>query len=156
MVTEIERKFLVKGNFLPHSQRQTHIVQAYLSSAQERTVRVRIKGDKAYLTIKGASNSQGTSRFEWEKEITTDDAHELLALCEPGIIDKIRHEIKVGIHTFEVDVFAGENEGLVLAEVELSNENEYFERPEWLGIEVTGDNRYYNSKLMKNPFSKWK
>lgn len=155
MAWEIERKFLVKGNYKEYAYAHEEIVQGYLSSVKERTVRVRIKGEKAYITIKGISNESGISRFEWEKEISINDARELLKLCEPGIIDKIRYYIKNGRHTFEVDEFNGENEGLIMAEIELSSENEQFEKPDWLGEEVTGDLRYYNSSLTKLPYSKW-
>lgn len=155
MALEIERKFLVKGNYKEYAYAHEEIVQGYLSSVKERTVRVRIKGKKAYITIKGISNESGITRFEWEKEISINDARELLKLCEPGIIDKIRYYIKSDKHTFEVDEFNGENQGLVMAEIELSSENEQFENPDWLGEEVTGDLRYYNSSLTKLPYSKW-
>lgn len=155
MAKEIERKFLVKGNFKDLAVKSTRIVQGYLSSVPERTVRVRIKGDKGYLTIKGIGNVSGASRFEWEKEIPVNEAEELLKICEPGVIDKTRYNVKVGNHTFEVDEFYGENEGLVIAELELSSENESFPKPQWLGEEVTGDTKYYNAMLMKNPFTKW-
>lgn len=155
MGLEIERKFLVKGDYKKDVLSETRIVQAYLSSVAERTVRIRIRGEKALITIKGKGNQSGTTRFEWEKEIPTDEAEELLKICEPGIIDKTRYLVKVGFHTFEVDVFYGENQGLVLAEIELSDEDEKYEKPEWLGEEVTGDNRYYNAALAKLPFSKW-
>lgn len=155
MAHEIERKFLVKGDFKKFSNKSTRIVQGYLSSVPERTVRVRIKGDKGFLTIKGIGNISGASRYEWEREIPTNEAEELLKICEPGVIDKTRYLVKVGNHTFEVDEFYGENNGLVLAEIELADESEKFEKPEWLGDEVTGDTKYYNSMLMKNPFTKW-
>ncbi|MBD3724411.1 MAG: CYTH domain-containing protein [Flavobacteriaceae bacterium] len=151
---EIERKFLVSNNsFLNDFSRSNRIVQGYLSSHPERTVRVRIKGENGYLTIKG--KSEGFSRYEWEKEIAIEDAEKLLALCEPSVIDKIRYEIIVGTHVYEVDVFYGENEGLVLAEIELQSENETFEKPNWLGKEVTDDIRYYNSYLSKTPYKNW-
>lgn len=155
MAWEIERKFLVKGNYKEYAYAHEEIVQGYLSSVKERTVRVRIKGEKAYITIKGISNESGITRFEWEKEISINDARELLKLCEPGIIDKIRYYIKSDKHTFEIDEFNGENQGLVMAEIELSSEDEQFEKPDWLGEEVTGDLRYYNSSLTKLPYSKW-
>ena len=155
MAQEIERKFLVKGDFKNLAVKSTRIIQGYLSSVPERTVRVRVKGDKGFITIKGIGSTSGASRFEWEKEISTTEAKELLAICEPGVIDKTRFLVKAGPHTFEVDEFYGENEGLTVAEVELSSEGESFERPEWLGEEVTGDARYYNSMLMKNPYTKW-
>ena len=155
MAQEIERKFLVKGDFKADSFKATRITQGYLSSVPERTVRVRVKGEKGYITIKGKGNDSGASRYEWEKEIPVDEVKELLKLCEPGIIDKTRYLVKAGEHTFEVDEFYGENEGLVMAEVELKDENENFIKPAWLVEEVTGDVRYYNSMLMKHPYTKW-
>ena len=155
MGKEIERKFLVKGDFKPQASKQTRIIQGYLSSVPERTVRVRVKGDKGYITIKGIGNDSGASRFEWEKEIPVGEVEDLLKICEPGVIDKTRFVVKVGNHTFEVDEFYGENQGLVLAELELVSESEAFEKPAWLGEEVTGDTRFYNSMLMKHPYTKW-
>ena len=153
---EIERKFLVKSNdFKSQAFIQNRIAQGYLNSNPERTVRVRIKGEKGFLTIKGKGNEGGMTRFEWEKEIPVEEALLLLNLCEGGKIDKIRFEIKVGNHTFEVDEFFGENEGLIIAEIELSSENESFEKPNWLGEEVTNDERYYNAYLSRNPFKNW-
>jgi adenylate cyclase len=155
MPLEIERKFLVTGDYKAAAFAHEEIVQGYLSSVPERTVRVRIKGEKAYLTIKGKGNESGVSRYEWEKEIPVAEARELLLLCEPGVIDKVRYYITSGKHTFEVDEFRGENEGLTVSEIELADENDNFEKPEWLGREVTGDKRYYNASLVKNPYSKW-
>lgn len=155
MSLEIERKFLVKGDFKSAAYRSVRIIQGYLSSVPERTVRVRLKGDKGYLTIKGIPNVDGVSRYEWEKEISPEEARELLQLCEPGVIDKNRYLVRVGKHVFEVDEFYGENAGLVIAEIELQNEKEAFEKPEWLGEEVTGDNRYYNAALVRKPFLTW-
>jgi adenylate cyclase len=155
MANEIERKFLVKGEFKNLASKETRIVQGYLSSIPERTVRVRIKGDKGFITIKGIGNTSGATRYEWEKEIPTNEIEELLKICEPGVIDKTRYLVKVGNHTFEVDEFYGENQGLTVAEIELSSESEDFVKPEWIGDEVTGDTKYYNSMLMKNPFTKW-
>lgn len=156
MAQEIERKFLVKDNsFKLEAYAKSHIVQGYICSARGRTVRVRIRDGKGYLTIKGASNESGTSRYEWEKEINMHEAEELMKLCEPGVINKTRYLVKSGKHTFEVDEFYGENEGLVVAEVELNDENESFEVPHFIDREVTGDVRYYNSFLMKNPYSHW-
>ncbi|HQF47939.1 MAG TPA: CYTH domain-containing protein [Flavobacterium alvei] len=153
---EIERKFLVTSEaYKKEAFTQNRIAQGYLSSIPERTVRVRIKGEKGFLTIKGASNKSGLSRFEWEKEIPVDEAKELLKLCEKGVIDKTRFEVKIGKHVFEVDEFYGENEGLIMAEIELNSESEIFEKPSWLGKEVTNDNRYYNSYLSQNSFKKW-
>ncbi|MBN1144287.1 MAG: CYTH domain-containing protein [Bacteroidales bacterium] len=155
MAQEIERKFLVKGDFKKDASKETRITQGYLSSVPERTVRVRIKGDKGFITIKGIGSASGASRFEWEKEIPVAEVESLLQICEPGVIDKTRYLVKSGSHTFEVDEFYGENQGLVVAEVELQAEDESFVKPAWLGQEVTGDARYYNSMLMKNPFKKW-
>jgi len=156
MTHEIERKFLVSGDFKENSTGSSRITQGYLSSVPQRTVRVRIKGDKGFLTVKGIGNEAGTSRFEWEKEISKDDAKALLALCEPGVIDKSRFHVNAGDHTFEVDEFYGDNDGLIVAEVELATEDEYFEKPDWLGEEISGDVKYYNSMLMKNPYKNWK
>ena len=155
MAQEIERKFLVVGDYKPLAVKHTRITQGYLSSVPERTVRVRIKGDKGFITIKGIGSQSGASRYEWEKEIPVEEVNELLTICEPGVIDKIRHLVKVGNHTYEVDEFFGENQGLTVAEIELSSEDEAFEKPSWLGSEVTGDARYYNSMLMNNPYTKW-
>lgn len=153
---EIERKFLVNSDaFIALAFAKNKIAQGYISTIPERTVRVRIKGNRGFLTIKGAGNNAGLTRYEWEKEIDLVDAEQLLKLCEKGVIDKVRHEIRVGNHVYEVDVFYGENQGLVIAEIELETENEAFEKPEWLGIEVTGDERYYNAYLSKNPYSGW-
>lgn len=156
MAQEIERKFLVKGDFKSSARKATRITQGYLSSVPERTVRVRVKGDKGFITIKGIGSESGASRFEWEKEIPVAEVQELLKICEPGVIDKTRYLVDAGPHTFEVDEFYGDNDGLTVAEVELASEREAFERPEWLGEEVTGDVRYYNSMLMKNPYKNWK
>ena len=155
MPQEIERKFLVKEGYKKNAHTYTRVTQGYLSSVPERIVRVRIYGEKGFLTIKGVSNLSGMSRYEWEKEIPVNEARELLSLCEPGVIDKTRYLVQVGKFTFEVDEFHGENEGLVIAEVELSSDEELFEKPGWLGVEVTGDKRYYNSKLAKLPFKMW-
>lgn len=155
MPQEIERKFLVTGEYKSQAYAHSHIVQGYISSARGRTVRVRIRDERGYLTIKGASDKSGISRYEWEKEIPLDEARELLKLCEPGIIDKTRYLVRSGQHVFEVDEFYGENEGLTVAEVELSSEDEPFVKPAFIGREVTGDVRYYNSQLMKHPFTTW-
>ena len=155
MAQEIERKFLVKCEFKSLANKQTRITQGYLSSVPERTVRVRIKGDKGFITIKGIGSQSGASRYEWEKEIPVEEVNELLKICEPGVIDKIRYLVKVGEHTFEVDEFFGDNQGLTVAEIELNAEDEAFQKPNWLGEEVTGNSRYYNSMLMKNPYTKW-
>lgn len=155
MSKEIERKFLVRGDFKSQAFRSERITQGYLSSVPERTVRVRIKGNEGFITIKGQSNASGLTRYEWEKEIPVDEARELLQLSEPGMIDKTRYLVQVGKHVFEVDEFYGENEGLILAEIELQSEDEPFEKPEWLGKEVTGDPRYYNAMLSKKPYKKY-
>jgi len=153
---ETERKFLVLNNsYKQQAYIQKRITQGYLSSVPERTVRVRTKGDQGFLTIKGKSNESGTSRMEWEKEIAIADAVQLLAICEKGAIDKIRHEVKVGSHTYEVDEFFGDNAGLVVAEIELEDEHEEFIKPEWLGEEVTGLEQYYNAYLSRNPYNTW-
>lgn len=156
MPIEIERKFLVKNNsFLTESHHSYSIKQGFLNSHKKRAVRIRITDEKAFITIKGKSNKKGTIRYEWEKEIDKTEAEKLLTLCEKNIIKKNRHLIKVNKHLFEVDIFDGENEGLIIAEVELNSENELFTKPSWLGKEVTGDIRYYNSNLSKNPFKNW-
>ena len=153
---EIERKFLVQSEeFKAISFAKNEISQGYLNSNPERTVRVRIKGNQGYLTIKGKGNETGMSRLEWEMEIPVDEAKMLLNLCESGVISKMRYEVKFGNHVYEVDEFFGENEGLVLAEIELKSEDEAFEKPDWLGEEVTNNEKYYNSYLRKNPFKNW-
>lgn len=153
---EIERKFLVQSEeFKAISFAKNEISQGYLNSNPERTVRVRIKGNQGYLTIKGKGNETGMSRLEWEMEIPVDEAKMLLNLCESGVISKMRYEVKFGNHVYEVDEFFGENEGLVLAEIELKSEQEAFEKPDWLGEEVTNNEKYYNSYLSKNPFKNW-
>ena len=156
MAQEIERKFLVQGDFKPLVIKETRITQGYLSSVPERTVRVRIKGDKGFMTIKGIGNESGASRYEWEREISIEDAKELLAICESGVIDKTRFIVKAdGDLVFEVDEFYGENEGLTVAEIELPTEGTAFTKPSWLGEQVTGDVKYFNSMLMKNPYKNW-
>lgn len=153
---EIERKFLVTSEvYKSEAFKQSRIVQGFLNTHKERTVRVRIQGDKGFLTVKGASSNNGLSRFEWEKEISIMECEDLLKLCEKGIIEKIRYEVKLGKHIFEVDEFYGDNEGLIIAEIELATETETFEKPSWLGKEVTGDARYYNSQLSKQPYIAW-
>ena len=153
---EIERKFLVTSAvYKTLAFAKNEIAQGYLNSNPERTVRVRIKGEKGFLTIKGKGNSSGMSRFEWEKEIPVDEAKTLLDLCESGVISKMRFEVKIGQHIFEVDEFFGENRGLVIAEIELISETESFEKPSWIGKEVTNDERFYNAYLSQNPYSKW-
>ena len=152
MALEIERKFLVTGDYKSRATSHSRIVQGYICSERGRTVRVRLRDERGYLTIKGPSNNGGLSRYEFEHEISKDEALSLFRLCEPGIVDKIRWLVPAGRHTFEVDEFFGENEGLVVAEVELGSEDEAFERPDFLGKEVTGDRRYYNSSLRIRPY----
>lgn len=153
---EIERKFLVTSEaFKNEAHKRILIWQGFLNTHPERTVRVRIQGNDGFITIKGKSNETGLSRFEWEKQISLAEAEALLHLCEPGIIEKTRYEISSDNHTFEVDEFTAENEGLIIAEIELESENEPFSKPDWLGKEVTGDVKYYNSQLSKNPFKNW-
>lgn len=156
MAKEIERKFLVAGEYKNLVTKETRITQGYLSSVPERTVRVRIKGEKGFITIKGIGSASGASRYEWEKEIPANEVNELLELCEPGVIDKTRFIVPEpsGLR-FEVDEFYGDNEGLTVAEIELPSEDHPFDKPEWLGEEVTGDVRYFNSMLMKTPFKNW-
>lgn len=155
MYQEIERKFLVEGDFKSDVLSHQRIVQGYMCADAKRTVRVRIYGEKGYLTIKGRSHDGGLSRFEWEKVIDVQEAEMLLQLCEPGVIDKVRYLVEAEGHVFEVDVFNGDNEGLVLAELELSSVDETFVRPDWLGAEVTGNRRYYNSYLSVHPYNTW-
>ncbi|MEJ2113502.1 MAG: CYTH domain-containing protein [Flavobacteriaceae bacterium] len=154
---EIERKFLVLSEtFKNEAYKKTRIIQGFLNTDKNRTVRVRLKGDKGFLTVKGKSIDDGLSRFEWETEISETEAKSLLKLCEKGVIEKIRFEVKSGNHIFEIDEFLGDNLGLTIAEIELNALDEAFSKPEWLGNEVTGDIKYYNSQLSKNPFITWK
>ncbi|RTY95782.1 CYTH domain-containing protein [Flavobacterium sp. GT3R68] len=153
---EIERKFLVTSEDFRSKSHTVHdIAQGYLNSNPNRTVRVRIRGEQAFLTVKGKGNTSGMSRFEWEKEIPKTDAQQLLLLCENGVIEKKRYEVQVGTHTYEVDVFFGNNEGLIIAEIELNSEFESFEKPNWLGQEVTNNERFYNAYLSQHPFTGW-
>ena len=154
---EIERKFLVKSEaYKEASTSKTYIKQGFLNTDPERTVRIRIKELKGYITVKGISDASGLSRFEWEKEILKDEALQLINLCEEGILEKTRYIVQSGAHIYEVDEFHGLNEGLVVAEIELKDEDDAFEKPSWLGREVTGETRYYNSQLSKQPFTSWK
>ncbi|MDR1332510.1 MAG: CYTH domain-containing protein [Tannerella sp.] len=155
MAREIERKFLVNGNFEPFVARREKIVQGYLCADAERTVRVRICGEEAFLTVKSGTAGCGWSRYEFETAVPVAEAEAMLALCMPGTVSKVRHWIEHKGHTWEVDVFHGESEGLTVAEIELESEDEDFERPPWLGREVTGDPKYFNSALAINPFTKW-
>lgn len=153
---EIERKFLVRGNdYKQQATSHSHIKQGYICSGHGRTVRVRLRDNRGYLTIKGPSIDGGLTRYEFEKEITQEEAEQLFALCEPGIIDKTRYLVPAGSFTFEVDEFYGDNVGLVIAEVELSRPDESFVKPDFVGDEVTGDRRFYNSHLRLYPFSQW-
>ncbi len=156
MAQEIERKFLVKGDFLGEVYESHHIVQGYLNSSKGRTVRVRLKDSQAYITVKGPSEDGGLSRFEWEKEIPAEDAEKLLELAEPTPIEKTRHLVRSSSsHPWEIDIFEGANAGLIIAEIELETKDETVELPAWLGQEVTGDRRYYNSYLSNHPFTTW-
>lgn len=156
MTKEIERKFLVSGDFKKHATKCYKIAQGFLSTVPERTVRVRIRDHQGFITVKGIGNASGTTRFEWEKEIPVNEAENLLLLCEPAIIEKLRHIVPTNKNLFfEVDEFFGENIGLTIAEIELPQENTEFIKPSWLGEEVTGQQNYYNASLSKNPFNNW-
>lgn len=156
MSQEIERKFLVNSDaYKAASFSNSRITQAYLATNPSATVRVRINEEKAFITIKGKSNESGTTRFEWEKEIPVEEAKELLQLCTSVVIDKIRYKVNFNGFIYEVDEFFGDNAGLVVAEIELNHEDDAFEKPVWLGQEVTGDTKYYNAVLVKHPFGKW-
>lgn len=153
---EIERKFLVTSlDFKKEAFKKTRIIQGFLNTDKARTVRIRLKEDHGFITVKGLSDDEGLIRFEWEKEISKHEAEALLNLCEPGVIDKIRYDINVENHLFEVDVFSGDNEGLIIAEVELKSKKEIFKRPHWIGEEVTGSTKYYNAQLSKKPYKTW-
>lgn len=154
---EIERKFLLKNtDFKKEAFQKHHIKQGFLSTYKKRIVRVRIQDNKAFITVKGPSSKDGLARFEWEREIEKQEAENLLKLCKNSIIDKIRYKVKVANHIFEIDEFFGDNEGLLIAEIELEHEDESFTKPEWLGKEVTGKKKYYNSRLSKKPFKIWR
>ena len=154
MKKEIERKFLIKGDFMPHVISKTYIEQGYVAKSDDLTLRIRTRDDKGYITIKGRTNAAGMSRSEWEYEIPVEEARELLSFSR-GTIKKHRYLVPVDGHVFEIDRFYGQNEGLVMAEVELQSEDEQYPRPDWLGEEVTGDRRYYNSQLLKHPYTTW-
>jgi adenylate cyclase len=157
MPIEIERKFLVNDvTFIKQSFKKSHIKQGFLNTNKHRTVRIRIENNKGFLTVKGITNKNGMSRFEWEKEISITDAERLLLLCEDIPIEKNRHYVKNKQFILEIDVFLGQNKGLIVAEIELNSESDVFHKPEWLGEEVTGNIKYYNSCLSKKPFSSWK
>lgn len=155
---EIEKKFLVRDGWEKEAVSSTRIAQGYLCSGQGCSVRIRIRGGKGFITIKGPGSASGMSRFEWEKEIPADEAQQLLGLVRTGLVDKTRHLIPCadGIHTWEVDEFHGDNEGLVVAEIELESEDAAFDRPAWLAEEVTGQREYYNSSLAQLPYKYWK
>ena len=155
MSLEIERKFLVCGEFSNEATEATEIVQGYLSTAPGSTVRIRIRGEKGYITVKGKSDESGIGRYEWEKEIPVDEARELLRLCEPYPVEKTRYLVPFRGHIFEVDVFHGANSGLVMAEIELGSPGEPFDKPSWLGEEVSGDPRYFNYALSVKPYMSW-
>lgn len=155
MAQEIERKFLVVGPYKDLATSHYTIRQGYICSGGGRTVRVRLCGERGFLTIKGPSLDGGLSRFEFEKEITENEALALLFLCEPGLVEKVRWLVPNGKHTIEVDEFLGENEGLVVAEIELHSPDEPYLKPDFLGQEVTGEARYYNSQLRRNPYKNW-
>lgn len=156
MLQEIERKFRVKNTtFLQDIKSKSKIVQGYLSSNPDRTVRIRIKNDKGFITIKGRSSDSGTTRLEWEKEIDFQEAHQLMNLCEDFIIEKTRYEVIFQNQLFEIDIFEGKNEGLIIAEIELESENQNLIFPDWLGQEVTGDIRFYNAYLSQKPYDSW-
>ena len=153
---EIESKFIViNDSYKAMAFQSDRIAQGYICREGGNSARVRVRGNKGYITIKGPSLDGGLSRFEWEKEISVAEALDLLKLCHDGIIDKVRHLVKCGKHIFEVDEFFGDNEGLVIAEVELGDANEKFEKPDFVGEEVTGDKRYYNSRLTRYPYKSW-
>ena len=156
MALEIERKFIVTGEYKSLSYSHSNIEQGYFDTAPGRTVRVRIRDEKAFLTIKGPSNVDGMTRYEFETEVPIEDGRQLMELCRPGRIKKTRWLVKSGKHTVEVDEFFGDNEGLVMAEIELASEDEAFEKPDFLGKEVTGDRRFYNNRLMRCPYILWR
>ena len=149
MATETERKFLVKGEFRHLAVREIKMIQCYLSIDSDKTIRLRIADDKAYLTIKSRPAPNSITRNEWEVQIPVRDAEEMMSICLPGKVVKTRYLVLSGKHTFEIDVFHEMNEGLVVAEIELTSEDEHFDKPEWLGEEVTGQPQYYNANLRK-------
>ncbi len=154
---EIERKFLVRSSaYKDEAHASQEIVQGFLNTHPDRTVRVRLSGDQGYITVKGRTDAEGVTRFEWEREIPPGEARALLEICEDGVIQKIRYLVKKGDHLIEVDEFRGANEGLVVAEIEIDKVDEKISTPDWLGEEVTGDPRYYNSQLSKKPYTTWK
>ena len=156
MAYEIERKFLVKGEFKQFALSSTYIVQGYIYFDKEKSVRVRIRGDKGFITVKSSVGDSKVTRNEWEYEVPASEANEMLRLCGKNVIEKTRYIVNVKNLTVEVDEFYGENEGLLLAEIELTNESQQFEKPDFLGQEVTGQPRYYNAQLCVHPYSKWR
>ena len=154
MAEEIERKYMVVGEYKHLAHSSIHMTQGYIASGR-RTVRVRIADKQAWLTIKGPSRDGGLSRYEWEKTIDPHEALELMALAEGGVIEKMRHLVEYEGHTFEVDEFMGDNQGLVIAEVELHNAEEQVALPHWIGRELTGEKRFYNSHLRAHPYREW-
>ena len=154
MAKEIERKFLVHRELWQPKDEGVEIAQGYLAADKKRAVRVRLAGDRAWLTVKGPT--KGVERLEFEYEIPAADARAMLILCERPWIEKRRYLEQCGAHTWEIDCFRGENEGLVVAEIELSAADEIFEHPTWLGAEVSDDSRYLNASLMRLPFSRWR
>ena len=153
---EIERKYLVTSNaYREESYAREEIIQGFLNTHPDRTVRVRLSGEKGFITVKGRTDEEGVTRFEWEREIPGEEARALLEICEPGVIQKIRYLVQSGEHLVEVDEFRGENEGLVVAEIEIKDVNESIIKPSWVGKEVTGDPKYYNSQLSIKPYTKW-
>jgi CYTH domain-containing protein len=154
---EIERKYLVRSSaYRDEAHAAVEIIQGFLNTHPDRTVRVRLSGDQGFITVKGRTDAEGVTRFEWEREIPPEEAKALLEICQEGVIHKIRHLVKSGRHLIEVDEFRGENEGLVVAEIEIGKVDERIKKPDWLGEEVTGDPRYYNSQLSKKPYTTWK
>ncbi|MDR1676708.1 MAG: CYTH domain-containing protein [Tannerella sp.] len=153
---ETERKFLVRDDsFIDKAFKKKHIRQGFLCADRERTVRIRITDSESFLTVKSASNERGWSRYEFETPVSSEDAEELMKLCLPGIIDKVRHYVEYKGYIWEIDIFHGENEGLTVAEIELESEEDTFELPAWIEREVSSDARYCNAVLSKHPYSKW-
>ena len=154
---EIERKFLVKDQSYENEVVTSRAIkQGFLSTDPNRTVRIRVEETRGFITVKGISTDGGVSRFEWENPLSKAAAEALFKLCLPGKIEKTRHVVSVGSHLFEVDVFGGDNQGPIVAEVELSDPNQAFEKPAWLGVEVTGEKKYYNASLSQHPYKDWK
>lgn len=157
MGLEIERKFLVKGNdYRNEAYKYYDMVQGYIAHENGRSVRIRITNTESLITIKGPTDAKGMSRYEWNHTIDKRDAVELMELCQGSKIEKRRYLVHSGPYVFEIDEFHGENEGLVIAEVELTSENEVFQKPDFIGDEVTGDKRYYNAHLTRDPYKNWK